>query len=264
MNMSNFGLSMEDLNNYITHAKGTIPLILSVPHGGELLCEDIPTRTDGILGIDKNTIFLTQDLIQQVKNIYYEKKNQIEKPSFIFCNLPRSKIDLNRPIHKAFDQSSILAKIVYFSYHNTLEKYITHNKANYKKSLLLDIHGFEVKSRPRGFRDVDIILGTDNLKSLYAKPIKKKEWSDNIRGNIIKKFLEQDIAIAPGHPRRREYVLSGGYITKKYGASQIRNSQTIQIEFSDRIRIHNEELKRIVLNSLAEVIFKYFKTSNFL
>jgi len=255
---------MEDLNKYIMHAKGTIPLILSVPHGGELLCEKIPPRINGVLGIDKNTISLAQDLIQQIKNIYYEKINQSKKPSFIFCNIARSKIDLNRPSEKAFNQSSTLAKDFYLSYHNNLVKYITHNITCYNQSLLLDIHGFEVDSRPRGFRDVDIILGTDNLKSLYAKPIKKKEWEDNIRGDIIKNFLDKDISIAPGHPRRREYILSGGFITKKYGASRFRNSQTLQIEFSDRIRIHNDELKTIVLQSLAEVIFKYFNTSNFL
>jgi len=249
---------MESLNKYIQHKKGTIPLILSVPHGGELKCEEIPTRSIGIRGVDKNTIFLAQDLIQQIKNIYFTRKNRPEIPSFVFSNVARNKIDLNRTIGKAFNQDSPLARKVYVSYHNTLKKFITLNIEVYNKSLLLDIHGFETRSRPRGFRDVDIILGTDNLKSLVGKPIKKSRWSDNVRGDIIKKFLELDIPIAPGHPRRREYVLSGGYITKKYGASQIKNSETIQIEFSDRIRIHNMDLKLIVLKSLAEILFKYF------
>ena len=255
---------MNSLLKYIELNHGSIPLILSVPHGGELICEEIPTRSSGIRGIDKNTIFLAQDLIRQIQKIYLIRTDKIEKPSFIFCNIARSKIDLNRPIDKAFNQNSTIAKEVYMFYHNAIRNYIAHNIEVYNKSLLLDIHGFETKNRPPGFRDVDIILGTDNLKSLFAKPIKKRKWSNNIRGDIIKKFLELDIPIAPGHPRRREYLLSGGYITKKYGASQIRRSETIQIEFSDRIRFQNIDLKLLVLKSLAKIIFKYFNHSNFL
>jgi N-formylglutamate amidohydrolase len=255
---------MENLSRYISHKKGTIPLILSVPHGGEESYKEIPTRSGGILGIDKNTISLAQELIDHIQNAYLDRNCKIEKPSFIYCNITRSKIDLNRPIEKAFDQSSVLAKNIYQFYHDTLRKYINYNIETFKRSLMLDIHGFETKSRPKGFRDVDIIIGTDNLKSLYNKTLKKKDWSKNIRGEIVKKFLELEIPIAPGHQRRREYVLSGGYITKKYGASNIKNSQTIQIEFSDRIRIHNKNLKTFVLKSLAKIIYKEFHSINLL
>ena len=255
---------MEDLSKYIIHKKGSMPLILSVPHGGEEICKEIPSRSTGILGIDKNTISLAQELIDHIQNTYRDRNYQIEKPSIIYCNIARNKIDLNRPLEKAFDQSSVLAKNVYLFYHGTLRKYINYNIETFNRSLILDIHGFETKSRPKGFRDVDIIIGTNNLKSLYAKALKKKDWSKNIRGEIVKKFLELEIPIAPGHQRRREYVLSGGYITKKYGASNIKNSQAMQIEFSDRIRIHNENLKTLVLKSLAETIFNEFNSINLL
>lgn len=249
---------MEDLSKLIVHTKGTMPLILSVPHGGEFLCDEIPTRLVGICGIDKNTINLAQELVEKIFNVYYKRKEQTQKPSLIFCNVARNKIDLNRPIETAFNNSSKFAKSIYQKYHDTLKKYVIQNIETHGTSLLLDIHGFEAKSRPPGFRDVDLILGTDNLKSLCNTPIKKNEWSNNIRGNIINTFLDLEISIAPGHPGRKEYVLSGGYITQKYGASQIFNSQALQIEFSDRIRVHDEQLKKKVLNSLAEIIFDHF------
>lgn len=249
---------MEDLDKYITYEKGTIPLILSVPHGGDQIYEEIPERSSGILGIDKNTILLAENLIDHIQSVYQDRIDKKEKPSFIFCKVTRSKIDLNRPIKNAFNQTSIIAKMIYQRYHEILKKYIFHNIEIFNRSLLFDIHGFEVKSRPQGFRDVDIILGTNNLKSIFDKPVKKKDWNKNIRGEIISKFLDLDIPIAPGHQRRREYVLSGGFITKKYGASQVKNSESIQIEFSDRIRIYNGDLRSRVLKSLAEIVFKYF------
>ena len=64
-----------------------------------------------------------------------------------------------------------------------------------------------------------------------------------------------NIPIAPGRQRREEYVLTGGFTILKHGASQIPKSQAIQIEFSDRIRYKDENLKRIVVSSLAEVLF---------
>ena len=77
-----------------------------------------------------------------------------------------------------------------------------------------------------------------------------------MRGKIVKKFNELNIPIAPGHPRRSEYVLKGGYIVQKYGASRIKDSQAIQIEFSDTIRLYDEELREKALNSLAQLFFE--------
>ena len=101
-----------------------------------------------------------------------------------------------------------------------------------------------------------MILGTKNLKTLFSYPIPKKDWSKNIRGQIIRRCLELSIPIAPGHPRRREYVLTGGYITQQFGAQKIVNSQAMQIEFSDKIRLHDEELKKKVLILLSNVILE--------
>ncbi|MFX1322035.1 MAG: hypothetical protein ACFFAQ_10365 [Promethearchaeota archaeon] len=247
-----------NLDKYITFEKGSIPLILSVPHGGTLECEKIPKRANGVLGIDKGTIELTQNLIT------YIKKNSENKmiPSYIISNVSRSKIDLNREESKAFIQNSSLAKQIYQFYHKKIKDLILENITIFDNSLLLDIHGFEISNRPSGFRDVDLILGTNNLESFFSKPIPKRLWGNNIRGIIIKKFLALKIPIAPGHPRRREYALAGGYITQLYGTSNILKSKTMQIEFSDRIRIFNKKLKKIVLKTLAEIIVNEYTKIN--
>ncbi|MFX1446453.1 MAG: hypothetical protein ACFFHV_23930, partial [Promethearchaeota archaeon] len=178
------------------------------------------------------------------------------KPFYIISKIHRSKIDLNRNKKEAYNQESFFAREIYEFYHNKIKDWIFENLNAYNRSLLIDIHGFEREARPQGFRDVDIILGTDNLKSLFSISIPKRIWEKNIRGNIIRKFLQSNIPIAPGHPRRREYVLSGGYITTQYGASTIPKSQAIQIEFSDRIRIYDIELKQKVLTILTDAIFE--------
>jgi len=244
---------MVDIKDYIEYNRGSIPLIISVPHGGTTKCDHIPRRTNGIHGIDKDTIKLARELIEKIKNIF-----KFKSPSYIISKIHRVKIDFNRNSSEAFNQESELAKKIYHFYHNKIKELILYNLETFNSSLLIDIHGFEKDKRPKGFRDVELILGTKNLKSLYPNSIPKRDWGKNLRGKIVKKYNNLNIAIAPGHHLRREFVLTGGYITTKYGASHFKNSQTIQIEFSDKIRLYDENLRDIVLKSLTQLLYEEF------
>ncbi|MHA1805287.1 MAG: hypothetical protein ACTSU4_12295 [Promethearchaeota archaeon] len=242
--------------------KGTIPLIFSVPHGGSLRCKEIPERENGIFGIDKGTIEIARKLCSIISSrLKIKENNEKSIPSLIISNLKRSQIDLNRDEHEAFNSNSKIAKKLYHFYHDKIREFISYNLKYFGISLLIDIHGFEKHKRPAGFRDVDIVLGTNNLNSISNTPIPRKDWDKNIRGMLIKKFLEHDIPIAPGHPRRREYVLTGGYITQIHGASSINNSQAIQVEFSDKIRIHYKKYQQEILEIMATAIIEYLDTA---
>jgi hypothetical protein len=94
---------------------------------------------------------------------------------------------------------------------------------------------------------------------MFKDKITKQDRDRNFRGKIVKKFNELNIPIAPGLPKRREYVLTGGHIVQKYGARRIKDSQAIQIEFSDTIRLYDEELRKKALNSLAHLLFEECK-----
>jgi len=253
---------MIDLSDYIEFQKGNIPLIISVPHGGKLECENIPKRSSGILGIDGKTIEFAQNLITTLQIIFKQKNFNVKIPSYVISRVHRSKIDLNREKNEAYVQQSYIAKDIYEFYHKKIEEIVLYNLKAYNHSLLIDLHGFENASRPPGFRDVDIVLGTNNLESFFPEEVPKKDWGKNFRGKIVQKFLDLNISIAPSHPRRSEYVLTGGYITKKYGASQIPKSQAIQIELSDRIRIKDKELREKVLDALAQVLYEDLKNFN--
>ena len=246
---------MSNLKKYIEfRGNGTLPLIISVPHGGSLKCRNIPIRSEGVMGVDKATIQLANDFMFYIKRQSERITSNQQYPSYIISKIRRSKIDFNRNEIEAYDLNSALARRIFQFYHKKIKEFITYNLKIFNYSLLIDIHGFEKHKRPPGFRDVELILGTDNLLSLLPESTPKRDQDKNIRGKIIKKFLKLDIPIAPGHPRRKEYVLTGGYIIKQYGAAKIPKSQAIQIEFSDLIRIHNKELKIKVLKALTEVI----------
>ena len=250
---------MIELTDYIDFHKGNIPLIISVPHGGKLECTDIPKRSQGILGIDGRTIKIARKLVELITLEYQNQTGAIKTPSYVISKVRRSKIDLNRDETEAYVPSSLPAKKIYSFYFDMIREIVLENLNLFDRSLLVDVHGFEKHKRPPGYRDVELILGTNNLKSIFPEPVSIKDRGNNIRGKIIRKFLELSIPIAPGQPKRKEYVLTGGYITKQFGASQIPKSQAIQIEFSDRIRIYDKKLEEMVLNSLANIFFENFK-----
>ncbi len=247
---------MRSFKKYIKFQKGNIPLIISIPHGGTIKLRDIPKRRNGVIGIDKATIELGKDIITNIEEKIQNSKILSSKCYFIISKIHRSRIDINRSPEKAYNQNSKLARKLYYLYHKKLKKYISHSIKHNGYTILIDIHGFESYKRPEGFRDVDLILGTNNLNSLFPHSIAKRDWNKNIRGKIIERFLKLDIPIAPGRPRREEYVLKGGYITKHYGASQIKHSKAIQIEFSERIRIWDKHMRNQVINALTEVLYK--------
>ncbi len=249
---------MKISNKYIKFHKGSIPLLISVPHGGTIKYNKIPTRKEGVLGTDKGTIELTFELIKRVKKLFKSKYSSHKTPSYIISKVHRSKIDLNRKESKAYDINSILARNIYQYYHKKIKELIEYNIKSFNHSLLIDIHGFEKDKKPQGFRDVEIVLGTNNLETILSSNIPKKDLHKNLRGRIIRKFIELNIPIAPGHQRRREYILTGGFIIKNYGASKIANSQAIQIEFSDRVRIFDETLRNKVVSTLAELLVDEF------
>ena len=248
---------MKTYKNFVDFEFGTIPLIISVPHGGAFESESIPKRKIGIHGIDKRTIELSYELISDIKVISKELIASEKVPSYLISKVSRSKIDLNREESKAFNSNSYLGKEIYHFYHSKLIEFILENLKLFNYSLLLDIHGFEKNKRPPDYRDVEVILGTNNLKAFFDNPIPKKEWGNNLRGKLIIEFLKLGISIAPGHPRRNEYVLTGGFITQEYGASKIPNAQALQIEFSDRIRLVDDELRSLALRTLARVLLDY-------
>jgi N-formylglutamate amidohydrolase len=210
----------------------------------------------GIIGIDKDTVELALDLIKNIEELFQFNNKDIKTPSYLISRVKREKIDFNRKESEAFNPKSDLARLIYFNYHKQILELISYNLSKFNRSLLIDIHGFEKAKRPIGYRDVDLILGTNNLKSMFPNKIPKKEWGNNLRGKIVRKFNELNIPIAPGYHTRKEYVLKGGYIIQKYGASRIKNSQAIQIEFSDTVRLYDSQLRERTLNSLAQLLFE--------
>ncbi|MHA1479626.1 MAG: hypothetical protein ACTSPU_15640, partial [Promethearchaeota archaeon] len=100
---------------YIEHCQGSIPLIISVPHGGSLMVERIPDRVEGIHGIDRNTVNIACSLRKKISKLFGLNQENTKVPSYIISKVHRIKIDFNRKPSKAFNKESNMAKKLYQS-----------------------------------------------------------------------------------------------------------------------------------------------------
>ena len=120
---------------YIEYHFGNLPVILTAPHGGRLMPQEIPNRKYGYYYHDE----FTKELILDIKNAYYQYTGKY--PHVIICNLHRKKLDANRNIEEAAqgNMHAIKAWDEYQKYMNLAKKTVTDQ---YTAGLLLDIHGY--------------------------------------------------------------------------------------------------------------------------
>lgn len=136
------------------HYQGNVNIILSAPHGGNIMPNDVPDRTDGILYSSSNTTdnvtnkerckttvvkdSATSEFTENVANELFKKWNL--KPFIIIGKWHRKKVDFNREILEA-TLNHPEAISAYQNYHMNLNHLVDHVNEVFTKGLLIDIHG---------------------------------------------------------------------------------------------------------------------------
>jgi hypothetical protein len=137
-------------NKYIQFYPGNLPIILSVPHGGNLKPDEIKDRTYGTKVNDTNTKELSI-AIMDILNLNFGSR-----PYVIINNLDRKKIDANRDSIEGV-QKNIYAKRAWEEYHYYIEYSKNKIIQDFNYGLFLDIHGHGIN--PDGFYDLRSWLG---------------------------------------------------------------------------------------------------------
>lgn len=150
-------------SNYVEYHQGSLPVVISVPHGGDITPASIPDRTcnSPTLVTDANTI----ELAKQIDTSFFLITGC--HPHIIYCNLKRTKLDCNRNLtdgacgnaeaatawtefHKFIDTAELLAqnqfggKAFYIDLHGhghsvqqlELGYLLTGNELNFSDSIL--------------------------------------------------------------------------------------------------------------------------------
>lgn len=205
--------------------RGTMPVILSAPHGGRLMIPDVPERKgEGLpkgssgfsVAFDSETDLLLVELADAIE------KRTGKKPYFVYAKFSRRYADCNRPPEIAYESPN--AKPVYDQYHETLATYCKEVQKTWGAGLLLDIHG-------QGTAKDTIFRGTQNGKTVKLlrdrfgekAHIGGKSFFGLLAANEIKTHPDPlDGLEASG--------FSGGFITRNYGADGAHGVDAIQLE----------------------------------
>ena len=137
-------------NQYVEYYPGNLPIILSVPHGGNMMPDEINDRIYGTKVNDANTKELSK-VIMNILNLNFG-----DRPYVIINNLDRKKMDANRDSVEA-TQSNRFAKRAWEEYHYYIESAKNKIIQDFEYGLFLDIHGHG--KNPDGFYDLRIWLG---------------------------------------------------------------------------------------------------------
>ncbi|TFG16555.1 MAG: hypothetical protein EU531_06085 [Promethearchaeota archaeon] len=236
------------LSKYFEIGKGSIPVILSCPHGGYKKPKKIPNKAFGVQTPDRNTYFIAKQILWELKSrgiyIYY-----------ILNKIHRSKVDLNRPPRSslAFDKSSIEAKNIHQLFHDQLINFSQECVQKYNKALVIDFHGF---TKPYT-EYPDIIFGNIFGKTLQILENPQVENCDKYWGcsqlynEIAQSFtLDDGLALSDIN-----IAYSGGYITHQF--YNIPKVNAIQLEVAKFIRMEQNSTHKFIqsfVNGISKII----------
>lgn len=124
-------------NSYIEYHPGSLPIVISVPHGGFMTPVSIPDRTcnSPTLVTDANTI----ELAKQIDSSLFALTGC--HPHIIYCNLKRTKLDCNRNLADGACGNSD-AELAWTEFHQFIETAQTDALTEHgEKVFYVDLHG---------------------------------------------------------------------------------------------------------------------------
>ncbi|MGV3659569.1 MAG: hypothetical protein ACO1TE_05275 [Prosthecobacter sp.] len=266
-------LHAQNLEQLIEVRQGTLPIILTVPHGGTLKPENVLARRYGVTGIDSNTAPLTEMIIEELAARYGGR------PHAIFSRLHRSRLDPNREIKEAA-QGEPTAEAAWHGFHDSTQRACDAVMKKHGTGLLLDIHGhrhldqrvelgYLVKSEQ--LRPGDAALNADAalIASTSIRELDQRSpqsFAELLRGpHSLGSLLEaRGFRSVPSPDKPRPGIMasyfSGAYDIAAHGSRDGGTVSAIQIECPwNGIRDKPENQRRFA-KALAEALGIYFET----
>lgn len=254
--------------NFTEYIAGNIPIVISVPHDGNLKPELIPDRKSGATGRDYGTM----EIALRIRDRIVEQTGKT--PHLVIMHLSRKKLDANRDADEAAQGNSVALE-AWEEYHGFIETAIIESEKEYGAVLYVDLHGHKhAKERIEiGYcLDADLLSVDDEMlndeiiteRSSLRKLVDMLNisHSDLIRGErslgaIFDKYaIKSTPAPSDIYPDAGNYF-SGGYTTMRHTVMNERNAAGFQLELNRDIRGEGQNARTGDL--LADVIVEYYE-----
>lgn len=214
-----------DLDRFLLVKEGTLPVVLSAPHGGKLPLPGVGDRKGAgveqfVTVRDVNTDLLAETFAAAIETALGGR------PHLVIARFTRKHVDANRPAEGAYESAA--AKPYYDAYHAALRGHCEAARKGWGRGLVIDLHA-------QGLRADTIFRGTARRTSVALLRdrfgMRAVTGPDGLLGAMAARghaiFPPVDgPADAAENPR-----YGGGHITRTYGAAGGTGLDAIQLEF---------------------------------
>jgi N-formylglutamate amidohydrolase len=256
--------------NLVSRHRGTMPAILTCPHGGDGQPPGVPNPRTGAglppdCRFEPNTDRFTRTITRGVAQLLFDVFG--EAPYVVIANFDRAFIDANRREECAFEDRD--ARPFYEEYHNVIRNFVDEIRAdNGGLGLLFDIHGtVEIAHDP-----ADVYLGTLNGEAISSL-LSRDPLAMSRRRSLPGLLRDVDYTVSAKIPE----TLRGDFTLETYGSSNANGVDAIQIEIESKLRTDPDPSKRNVFiedlaYAISSLIARYadtpalvaFRSANFL
>lgn len=210
-----------DLEKLVTVKPGTIPVILTAPHGGRLAIPGVAERKgDGVKQFvavtDTNTDLLAEKAAAAIA------KELGGEPYLVIARFERKYCDANRPAVGAYEDDA--AKAVYDAYHRAVKAACDEVKKTWGAGLLLDVHGQAASAGT-------IYRGTADLKTVSLLVDRHGRKAVTGPSSVLGVLAKRGHTIEPANDAvdEKEVKYNGGHTVRMYGVTT--GVDAIQLEF---------------------------------
>lgn len=257
-------------NEYIEYIAGDLPVILSAPHGGYLMPEEIPDRTSGTTTGDA----WTQELIRLLQSTF--RASLGGTPHIVINRLDRRKLDANRDLEEAAEGDPEATQ-AWYEFHSFLESAALEVVRTHGAGIYIDLHG---QSDDPARAQLGYLLYSDELmmsnSELDASGLEAETSIRSLAGNVDVPFSALlrgtdslggllELAGFPSVPSPanpdpgRSVYYSGGYNTVTHGSLGGGSIDGIQIESNMAVR-EDESVRTDFAEALAEAVSLFLRT----
>jgi N-formylglutamate amidohydrolase len=207
---------------YITVEPGTLPLVFSVPHGGEVPLAGMPERARGTKVQDDHVNELAAAIQRQLL------ARTGKQAALVGAKISRKYLDFNRKAEEAYEAPS--AAPVYDAYYAALRTAVDKVRGQ-PGALLVDIHG---QSMNKGaiFRGTGSGLTAHN-DVFYTQP-----------DGLVTHLEAGGLNVLPKAAADKEEHFSGGTIVRVFGYQAPNGIDSVQLEFGANWRASPERIEQ--------------------
>ncbi len=222
---------------------GSLPILLTAPHGGTIRIDGVPDRKTGARKRDADTYEIAVGVADRLE------KRLGARPYLVAARFHRASVDANRAPEDAYEDDR--AKAAYDGYHAAIAGYVKEIDAKWPGvGLLLDIHGqAEFDGIHRGTKDGKTAARL--VKRLGAGALVGEE-------GLFGRLAASGYAVFPpvgkplGEPGE-DPRFNGGYTVRTYGSEHDEGIDAIQVEIGSRLR-RDATARRKLIDDLSEAV----------